>query len=114
MREFEEWGESEKKKKLLRQCVEAIRKIEPSAKVILYGSRATGKYSIDSDYDLLVLSDDNVNLKKEDIFRQQLFPIELEEGCVVTVNVYNINQWNTPLYQAMPFHQNVEKDGVVL
>jgi hypothetical protein len=42
-----------------------------------------------------------------------IFPLELD-GAVLTLAIYNRQQWNTPLYRAMPFHENVDRDGVVL
>jgi len=65
-------------------------------------------------YDLLVLVDHPVTLKEEDIFRQQLFPIEIETGCVLTLNVYHLSDWNSVLYKVMPFRQNVEREGLVI
>ena len=40
---------------LLRRCREAVWEVTPSATVILYGSRARGDATPESDYDLLVL-----------------------------------------------------------
>ena len=103
-----------KEKALLSRCYDAIKKIYPNAKVILYGSRARGNADPESDYDLLILVENPTNLKEEDIFRQQLFPIEIETGCVLTVNVYSYRDWNSRLYNAMPFHQNVEREGLLI
>jgi len=105
---------TEKEKNLLSRCRDAIQKISPEAKVILYGSRARGNAEPESDYDLLVLVDNPVNLEEEHIFRKQLFPIEIETGCVLTVNVYSYRDWNSQLYRAMPFHKNVEREGLFL
>ncbi|MCK4309219.1 MAG: nucleotidyltransferase domain-containing protein [Candidatus Atribacteria bacterium] len=103
-----------KEKALLSRCYDAIKKISPNAKVILYGSRARGNADPESDYDLLILVENPTNLKEEDIFRQQLFPIEIEMGCVLTVNAYSYRDWNSQLYRAMPFHKNVEREGLFL
>ena len=105
---------TEKEKVLLKRCRDAIYQTESDVKVILYGSRARGDSDSESDYDLLVLTDKNFDLKQEDLFRRQLFPIELETGAVLTVNIYSRRKWNSTLYRAMPFHQNVERDGVIL
>jgi len=105
---------SGKEKNLLLRCRESIHKISPKAKVILYGSRARGDAVLESDYDLLVLVDHPVTLKEEDIFRQQLFPIEIETGCVLTLNAYYLSDWDSVLYKVMPFRQNVEREGLVI
>jgi len=76
---------AEEESLLLKRCRSAIQSIDPSAEVILYGSRARGDAESDSDYDLLILTDGEVTLKREDIFRRQLFPIEIETGAVFTV-----------------------------
>ena len=96
------------------RCRIVIEGIDPSAKVILYGSRARGDAEPESDYDLLIITDGEVTLKREDIFRRQLFPIEIETGAVLTVILVSRKDWNSELYSAMPFYQNVEREGVVL
>lgn len=105
---------SRKDKNILLRCRESIHKISPKAKVILYGSRAHGDAIPESDYDLLVLVHHPVTLKEEDIFRQQLFPIEIETGCVLTLNAYHSSDWDSVLYKVMPFRQNVEREGLVI
>ncbi len=105
---------AEEEKILLTRCRTAIESIDPAADVILYGSRARGDAEPASDYDLLILTDGEVTLKREDAFRRQLFPIEIETGAVLTVILLSKKDWNSALYGAMPFYQNIERDGVIL
>jgi len=101
-------------KELLIRCKQAIRALDPTADVILFGSRARGDAEDDSDYDLLILTDGEAGLKGEEPFLRALFPIEQETGAVLTFLLYNKNIWNSPLYSSMPIHQNVDTDGIVL
>ena len=105
---------SEYAKVLLVRYRSVIKGIDPSAEIILYGSRARGDADPESDYDLLILSDGDITLKREDLFRRQLFPIEIETGAVFTVILLSRKEWGSPLYSAMPFYQNIKRDGVVL
>ena len=105
---------TETEKVVLKKCSETIRKIDPSAEVILYGSRARGDAEPESDYDLLILIDGEVTLEKEDLVCRHLYPLELETGKTLTAFVYSRQQWNTPLYRAMPFYKNIEREGVIL
>jgi len=112
LKEYEAKGEEEKI--LLARIRTAIEKIDSSVEVILYGSRARGDAKPESDYDLLILSDGLVTLVQEDILRRQLFPIEIETGAVFTVILISRKDWNSALYGAMPFYQNIERDGAIL
>lgn len=101
-------------KALLERCRAAVVQIEPSAELILYGSRARGEGRQDSDWDLLILIDGPATLKAEDTFRRQIYPIELETGAVLTVLLASRADWQSPLYAAMPLYQNINREGLRL
>jgi predicted nucleotidyltransferase len=115
MRKLDEHtASSEKEKSLLARCREEVLKVEPFAEVILYGSRARGDASQLSDYDLLIITDRDATLEREDQFRRQMYFIELETGAVITVILVDRQDWDSALYQAMPFYQNIRKEGILL
>ena len=59
MRQLREYEAIDKEEKvLLMRCCNVIKNIDPSAEVILYSSRARGDAEQESDYDLLILTDD--------------------------------------------------------
>ena len=72
---------TERERTLLARCRDSIRSIDPCVEIIFYGSRAPGYANPESDYDLLILTDGDASLKREDIFRRKLFPIELVTGA---------------------------------
>lgn len=87
---------------------------DSDAKVILYGSRARGTESKESDWDILVLLDKpNVSFKDEQKIRHKLFDIELETGESISTFVYSLNDWNTRL-SVTPLYSNVKRDGIYL
>jgi predicted nucleotidyltransferase len=100
--------------KLLKRCKKAIRQVVADADVILYGSRARGDANEFSDYDILVLIDGPVSISIKERFVDHTLPLELETGKVLTLMTYNRQQWDTPLYRAMPFHKNVDREGILL
>lgn len=114
MKEFGQWESDEEDRLLLKRCKESVRQLDPAADVILYGSRARREASEESDFDLLILTGEHVDLAFEDRIRDLLYPLEMETGRVLSFFVYNRNQWRSSLYTAMPFHASVEREGVLL
>ena len=99
---------------LLAECKTAIREVAAEARVILYGSRARGDAEDDSDYDLLVLVDREVDMSLERAIVDRLVPLEVRAGKALTVLIYNRSQWDSALYRAMPLHKNVTREGVAI
>jgi len=99
-------------RQLLAECKAAIREVVPEADLILFGSRARGGAQEDSDYDLLVLVDRDVDMDLERAIVGRLVPLEVRTGKALTVLIYSRSQWESAQYRAMPFHQNVTREGV--
>lgn len=92
---------------------QAVTRIEPTARVILFGSRARGEEKADSDWDLLILIPGKVDLKREQEFRHSLFLLELEYGQAFSTFVYSDQNWEK-IYRITPFYQNIKEEGVNL
>ena len=99
---------------LLQRCKSAIRQVVPDADVILYGSRARGEATEYSDYDILVLTNGPSGIPVHEKIIENIYPLELDTGAVLTLAIYNRQQWDTSLYRAMPFHKNIDREGVLL
>ncbi len=99
---------------LRHEIKQAVRAVEPDAEIILYGSRARGDARTDSDWDLLVLVEGPVDPEREKSIRHRLYEVEWDSGQVLTSVICSRREWNSPLYRAMPFHQNVHRDGISL
>jgi len=99
---------------LLQRCKRAIRQAVPEADVVLYGSRARGDAGKYSDYDILIIVNGSVDMALEKKILDHVYPLELETGAVLTIFTYSKQKWDSPLYRAMPFHKNVDREGVLL
>lgn len=90
-----------------------IKRIDPKAKVVLFGSRARGDARKDSDWDLLILIDSQNIRKKEDLFRDKIYDLELDTGEIISMFVYNNKDW-TSRHKITPLYKSIKKEGVVL
>lgn len=81
---------------------------------MLYGSRARGDAEEDSDFDLLVLVNGPVDWKTERLLSDRFYDLELETGKLFSLQVISRENWDSPLFRAMPFRQNVEREGITI
>ncbi len=100
--------------RLSKQVKETVLEIEPTAEIVLYGSRARGDSGTESDWDFLVLVDGPVDDARVDRIRHRLYEIEWESGQVLSSIVRSREEWRSQPLNNTPFHRNVELEGIVL
>jgi predicted nucleotidyltransferase len=103
-----------KRDELTEQIKQAVHGMEPEAEIILYGSRSRGDATAESDWDILVLVDGSITDERTDRIRHRLYEVEWESGEVISSIIRSREEWNSDLYQAMPFHQRVQQEGMRL
>lgn len=87
---------------------------DPKAEAYLFGSRARGDYKSYSDWDILILVDENkVTNEIEDKFRNELYDIELETGQVISTFIYSKKYWANNLIFS-PLYKSVKKEAIKL
>ena len=99
-------------KEILSKVKKAVLKLEPSAEVILYGSRSRDDYRDYSDWDFLILLDGKVDTKRTDAIRNALYEIELNTDQIISSIVRSRQEWNSPKYSVVPLRRNVEREGI--
>lgn len=100
-------------KEILSQIKKAVLAVDAGAELILFGSRARGDYREDSDWDVLVLSEHNVdnNLKRK--ISDELFYLELDNTITIGSVVIEKNKWFNE-FKNYPLFFEVKKDGITL
>ena len=100
------------RKDIVNQISQAIRRVDPTATAILYGSEARGDARPDSDIDVLILLDgDRRDLKHEDELAGELYEIELATGVLVSPMIMLRKQWENRPFKT-PFYVNVMNEGI--
>jgi predicted nucleotidyltransferase len=100
------------RKDIVNQISQAIRRVDPTATAILYGSEARGDARPDSDIDVLILLEgDRRDLKHEDELAGELYEIELATGVLVSPMIMLRKQWENRPFKT-PFYINVMNEGI--
>ncbi len=100
------------RKEIVNQISQAIRRVDPTATAILYGSEARGDARPDSDIDVLILLDgDQMSLKREMDVTGPLNEIEWQTGVLVSPTVMLRKQWENMPFKT-PFYINVMNEGI--
>lgn len=100
--------------KILSRIKKIILNVEPKANIYLYGSRARKDNKKHSDYDILILLEQNkINLTLERKISYPLFDLEFEIGEIISPMIYSKKEWETK-YTITPFYENVMKERIKL
>jgi predicted nucleotidyltransferase len=87
---------------------------DPGAIAYLFGSRARGDFRPDSDWDILILVDNaEFSNSIDDVFRDDLYNIELDTGQIISTLIYPKEYWKTILKYS-PLYKNITSEGILL
>jgi predicted nucleotidyltransferase len=102
------------KSQLLGRIKSIITKADPNSRVYLFGSRANNTGKPDSDWDILILVDqDRITTDLETRINSLLYDLELETGEVISPFIYTENDWNSR-QKSSPFYVSVMNHGQLL
>ena len=87
-----------------------VHKMEPSAQVFLFGSRARGTARNDSDWDVLILVDSPKVSEEQHRMGYELWLKGLELGQQINSIIYTQEQWKNG--KPSLFRYNVNKEGI--
>jgi len=99
-------------RQILFVCRDVIRADYPTAGIVLYGSHARGQAGSESDMDLLILLNEDVTARKKRLIHDKLYEIGLREDLVISAIVRSYDAWNSPISQATPFYNAIQREGI--
>ena len=99
-------------KEFLNSIKQTVHSIDKSATIILFGSRARGDAKKDSDWDFLIITDNPVDKKKKESFRDELVITEIDSEQTSNTLIYSKENWNK--YKYTPLYYFINKEGIKL
>ncbi|MCB0807353.1 MAG: nucleotidyltransferase domain-containing protein, partial [Bacteroidales bacterium] len=109
MRQF-----SSREKEIIGKIKEKIHEVNPEAEIWLYGSRARGDVHAESDWDILILlNEEKVSRMDEMPYRDSIFDLQLEYEESISIFALSKKEWDEK-HRITPFYENVKSEGVLI
>ena len=113
MRHLDQVNLKARERDAIRQATALLKSQFDIARIILFGSKARGDDRLDSDIDLLVLTNTPASQAEKAEIVGALFDLELELNVVLSVMVVGIDEWERGSLQALPIHARIQEEGVL-
>jgi len=101
-------------KELLAELKRIVLGFVPDATLTLYGSAARGERTPESDYDVLVLTDNPLSPDEQDTIGFTIYDLELARGVVISEVFLTHAEWSGGMITVPPFRREVEKEAIVI
>jgi uncharacterized protein len=98
------------RQELTYQVKETVKRFDPAARVILFGSRARGNFEKNSDWDFLILTSLDVDEYLKRKIRSELIETELNAEEVISTLIFSESLWED--YHLTPLYENISKEGI--
>jgi predicted nucleotidyltransferase len=96
-------------KDFLRRIKFAVLSVDDKAELILFGSRARGDHKDDSDWDILVLTNNELDFAVQNNISDKVYDLELEYTQAVSTLFVDRKKWDK--LSITGFYENVLNEG---
>jgi predicted nucleotidyltransferase len=114
MRRFDQIALSAKDRQAVEAAARILKEQFPVEEVILFGSKARGDDTPESDIDLLVLTSRPLPWQERWHINDALYDVMLDHDVIFGLIVEPTESWYDGVYQVLPIRGEVERDGVRL
>lgn len=80
----------------------------------VFGSKVRGDFTSDSDIDIFLLLDRNVDRTQEDELYHIVFEIDLKFDVYISMRIFSTSKLSEPRIKNLPFIKNIEKEGITI
>lgn len=112
MHDLEHTALTDEERSAVQGAAAMLRERFPVERIVLFGSKARGQVNDESDVDLLVLTSRRISPEEKSRMRRELFDLQVAHTVVIDAIITSAEEWDRGLYQVLPLHDEVERDGV--
>ena len=103
---------TENEKQALAEIKRRISDLFEVRQFILFGSKARGDASPDSDIDLLLVTGRELEQGEKHLISDAIFEVNLHYDTLFSFIAVDEKQWNSRLYSFYPIHINIQREGI--
>ena len=97
---------------ILNDIKAAVLSVDDTADVLLFGSRARGDFDEESDWDILILTNEEVNDSLRLDYIGAILPLEIKHAAAINLVVKNRVTWRQQVHTDLFI--NIYEDGIAL
>jgi len=105
---------SEAEKKALDEIKRRVSEKFDIRRYVLFGSKARGDATPESDVDLLIISGRELSHRERHCISDILFDVNLAYDTLFSYISVDETQWNSALHGFLPIHENIEREGITV
>ena len=102
----------DKEKQAISELTSSINSKWPSAKFILFGSKARGTWDSESDTDLLVILPCAVSDESRRLIIREVFDLNLNYGSNISIMIVSDAEWTSGPLSLLPIHDSILEEGI--
>lgn len=102
----------DQEKNAIMEASRLLRERYGAKEVVLFGSKARGDDDMESDIDLLILTDEPVTWTGRKEINDSLYEIQLKYDVIISTLITTVSTWTEGVFSVLPIHDEISAQGI--
>jgi predicted nucleotidyltransferase len=113
MNSFDNLNIKDQEKAAIMEASRLLREKFHAKEVILFGSKARGDDDMESDIDLLILTDEPVTWNERKAINEALYEVQLKYDVIISTLITTVSKWTKGTFSVLPIHDEISAQGII-